>query len=720
MMNDNSARDEDISCLRWVIPVMVTLLIELTGCGPSQEEMLMRAAQRRRAPDPSETAQAEVDSKEPTQAAQTAEEPGNTQQPLSVAGNSIPDNIDSSPSPQKEPSPAKSDKNPALSIRPINERQPTTALDKTERRKIAQKNIETLATALLQHFADTKRLPQAYARNSSNLPTLSWRVSLLPYLGLEDLHQQFDFSKPWNVEPNKSLLKYIPDAYVSPERFDTNTNFLLPAGKYFIFGENRVPREKTVEDGMGNTIMLFEVNDDYAVPWTKPSDLNATTREELDAAIGELRENGTFAAWASGLPVLLSSSLTSDQVFAATTHEKGEALRAGDIHRDITEPVFLKLDPESGQMADAKTTAGNASNGNEDTKVARENLPSRLPVPKAADIAKAQDKLRSIYAEKLRSAGDRPEKIKLARTMLSDAAKSRLDPTGAYVMQTAALRLALEAVDVDLLMSAIDARVALFEVDPYEENVSWIQQISATRAKRDLAATRNTQFSKRVLIVTRIGIIENHFAKAAKITGIAYQFTSKKKEDAIPRLINKLKSSLTSTECKFGEALGDLDTYRKYPDDPTAAEAFGMFLCFTKGDWPTGLPLLKKGNNDLLRDIATKDLALTSASDPRAQAVLADIWWDLGERAKSTSYREPCRQRAAYWYQQAYERLPDSLDRIHVKSRIEEAESQEGGNPVALCSQLAREMGVSLENPRAQLIPNLRFAGNNDDDDDDD
>ena len=718
MMNDNSARDEDISCLRWVIPVMVTLFIELTGCGPSQEEMLMRAAQRRRAPDPSETAQAEVDSKEPTQTAQTAEEPGNTQQPLSIAGNSMPDNIDSSPSPQKEPSPAKSDKNPALSIRPINERQPTTALDKTERRKIAQKNTETLATALLQHFADTKRLPQAYARNSSNLPTLSWRVSLLPYLGLEDLHQQFDFSKPWNVEPNKSLLKYIPDAYVSPERFDTNTNFLLPAGKYFIFGENRVPREKTVEDGMGNTIMLFEVNDDYAVPWTKPSDLNATTSEELDAAIGELRENGTFAAWASGLPVLLSSSLTSDQVFAATTHEKGEALRAGDIHRDITEPVFLKLDPESGQMADAKTTAGNASNGNEDTKVARENLPSRLPVPKAADIAKAQDKLRSIYAEKLRSAGDRPEKIKLARTMLSDAAKSRLDPTGAYVMQTAALRLALEAVDVDLLMSAIDARVALFEVDPYEENVSWIQQISATRAKRDLAATRNTQFSKRVLIVTRIGIIENHFAKAAKITGIAYQFTSKKKEDAIPRLINKLKSSLTSTESTFGEALGDLDTYRKYPDDPTAAEAFGMFLCFTKGDWPTGLPLLQKGNNDVLRDIATKDLALTSDSDPRAQAVLADIWWDLGERAKSTSYREPCRQRAAYWYQQAYERLPDSLDRIHVKSRIEEAESQEGGNPVALCSQLAREMGVSLENPRAQLIPNLRFAGNNDDDDD--
>ena len=62
----------------------------LSGCGgPSQEEMLMRAAQRRRAPDPSETAQAEEASKEPTKALEATEAPNNTQQPSSVAGNPI-------------------------------------------------------------------------------------------------------------------------------------------------------------------------------------------------------------------------------------------------------------------------------------------------------------------------------------------------------------------------------------------------------------------------------------------------------------------------------------------------------------------------------------------------------------------------------------------------------------------------------------------------------
>jgi len=34
--------------------------------------------------------------------------------------------------------------------------------------------------------------------------------------------------------------------------------------------------------------------------------------------------------------------------------------------------------------------------------------------------------------------------------MLTDAARARLDPTGAYVIQTAAMRLALDAVDIPL------------------------------------------------------------------------------------------------------------------------------------------------------------------------------------------------------------------------------------------------------------------------------
>lgn len=696
----------------WHLTTLTVLFVCscLPGCGPSQEEMLMRAAQRRRTPDPADKAQAEKTSTEQKQPSQNSAE--QTAVPSASIASTVGSQLDQAPvSPPEESTskpPAASEQESTFSISPIETRQPTAKLDATERNKIAQRNIETLATALQQHFADTKRLPRSYAINSSNLPTLSWRVALLPYLGHEDLHKQFDFSKPWNVEPNKSLLKYIPDAYVSPERFDTNTNYLLPAGKYFIFGENRVPREKTVEDGMGNTLMLFEANDDQAVPWTKPADLNANNSDELAAAIGDLRENGTLAAWANGLPVLLSKTLNNEKIYQATTHEKGEALRAGDIHRDIGEIINTVTKSQTDPTPATKNIRDSSSRSDETTV--------RQTVPSASDIAEAQEKLKKIYSDKLRLAKEKSDKSKLARMMLADAAKSTLDPTGSYVLQTAAMRLALEAVDVDLLITAIDQRVARFDVDPYQENINWLQQISAGRRTRDSTTKQNKRLSQRALLVTQLGIMENDFSQAAKIIGIAYQFTSKNNEERLPRLMNQLKASLTAAEKKFQEALSDLDTYRKNPDNPEAAAAFGMFLCFTKGDWDTGLPLLQEGDNEALREMAREDLQRGSDSDPQAQTALADLWWDLGQRAKSMTYRQPCRDRAVYWYLQAYELLPDSLDRIHVKNRIEETELHEGGSPIALCRQLAREMGVDLSNPLTQITPKLRARRSNDDD----
>ena len=75
-------------CFLNALPAFLVIMFAcaaLPGCGgPSQEEMLMRAAQRRRTPDPSETAQAEESSNEPTKAPQATEEPNNTQQPSSI------------------------------------------------------------------------------------------------------------------------------------------------------------------------------------------------------------------------------------------------------------------------------------------------------------------------------------------------------------------------------------------------------------------------------------------------------------------------------------------------------------------------------------------------------------------------------------------------------------------------------------------------------------
>ena len=55
---------------------------------------------------------------------------------------------------------------------------------------------------------------------------------------------------------------------------------------------------RRVEDGIANTVVLLEVDDAAAVPWTSPTDyvvdLNVPTRD-----LGQLRQNGFFVVFAA-------------------------------------------------------------------------------------------------------------------------------------------------------------------------------------------------------------------------------------------------------------------------------------------------------------------------------------------------------------------------------------------------------------------------------------
>ena len=44
------------------------------------------------------------------------------------------------------------------------------------------------------------------------------------------------------------------------------------------------------------------------------------------------------------------------------------------------------------------------------------------------------------------------------------------------------------------------------------------------------------------------------------------------------------------------------------PDDPEANLMVGKYLCFTKGDWEKGLPLLTKSENSRLKLLAERDV----------------------------------------------------------------------------------------------------------------
>jgi hypothetical protein len=108
----------------------------------------------------------------------------------------------------------------------------------------------------------------------------------------------------------------------------------------------------------------------------------------------------------------------------------------------------------------------------------------------------------------------------------------------------------------------------------------------------------------------------------------------------------------------------------KNPTDPQANLVVGKHLCFVKGDWEQGVPMLALCGDAGLKAAAEKDIA--ADKDAKAKLPAADAWWDLAEKEEGL-VRQQMQQRAVAWYRQA-QSLATGLPAVKIEKRIHEAE----------------------------------------------
>ena len=512
-------RKSAIAC--WIVATYV--LGSIQGCGESQQDLFMKHAQRDRggSSGDEETPAPPPPPKPAARPEQVAAKPS----PRAVETSAATSTTDPAASEVVEPAPEESGSlSEIVGIKPIEERKPEKGLSIPERRRRAFKNITKINDALYSYLQKNGRFPTAYRTAPGGMPSLSWRVELLPYLGYEKLYQKFDFQRPWNMPPNKELLQFIPDEYVSPERFDEKTNYVVPADPVFMFGENRIVKLSRIDDGPENTIMLLEVNDPHAVNWTEPKDFAPKSHADISKYLGKVRQDGTFALWANGFPTLLETGLTNMQLYQALTFKKNDALRGSQIHRPISieqaddDPDFQdSLSQEQvagGEMVDGgglNTTGLKLPPKMEEREIVRQ------PVPSAVQLSTAQNKLRRIFRDKLEEAKSAADKGKLASELLTTAADMEADAAGAFALQQAALRLAIESSDGGILIEAIDQRVARFDVDSFQENLKWIQAFGQETASRDSSTVKGDDILERAMPVIYAGVRENEYMLASSV-----------------------------------------------------------------------------------------------------------------------------------------------------------------------------------------------------------
>lgn len=158
------------------------------------------------------------------------------------------------------------------------------------RRMQSSNNLKQIVLAMLNYEAQYKVVPGDFdvGKNQKGNATvnpakLSWRVKILPFLGEQELYDEFHHDEPWDSPHNRKLLERMPAVFKHPQSSAPagQTVYQMPTGDHLAAQSGRRLRIVDFTDGSANTIAVLETRDEAAVPWTKPGDCNPLEPREV-------------------------------------------------------------------------------------------------------------------------------------------------------------------------------------------------------------------------------------------------------------------------------------------------------------------------------------------------------------------------------------------------------------------------------------------------------
>jgi hypothetical protein len=195
------------------------------------------------------------------------------------------------------------------------------------RRNSSMNNLKQIMLSMLNYESAYGNYPPQAKYSADGKPLLSWRVLVLPFIEENALYQQFRLDEPWDSEHNKALIPLMPAVFLDPASTHAAaeglTNYLASSGPgALINGTPQGAKMATLRDGTSNTIAVVQVNDEHAVPWTKPDDFSPDAANPT-AGLG-ITPQGFLAAFCDGHIRLIDPMTDGDAFKAMLTTAGGE------------------------------------------------------------------------------------------------------------------------------------------------------------------------------------------------------------------------------------------------------------------------------------------------------------------------------------------------------------------------------------------------------------
>ncbi len=195
-------------------------------------------------------------------------------------------------------------------------------------RNMVQNQVKQVLLALLNHEATHRSFPPRAIMDKDGKPLLSWRVAILPYVDEISLYKQFHLDEPWDSPNNKPLIAKMPAIFHDSARpIDGKTTLLAPYGKGLAWDDaHGMMRIRDFADGTSKTIILVQSDEEHAVPWTKPDDLEVDLSKPFDG-LAKDRAGGIFMlGFADGHVIGATRNTDPDTMKALFTRDGGEPI----------------------------------------------------------------------------------------------------------------------------------------------------------------------------------------------------------------------------------------------------------------------------------------------------------------------------------------------------------------------------------------------------------